>query len=340
MIFTRFRTRWLAVAGALVGALAIAGCSNTPPPPGGWPSQSTVRPAGSASASASASPKVSIKVATNLDEIKVTGDNPPTIEVPAPWGINATQTKVLKPGDGGKKVAEDDTVKINYVGVNGRTGKQFDSSFTSGKPVEFPLSGVIAGFKKGLVGQEVGSRVLIGITGPDGYDSSGGSTSAGIEVGDTLVFVVDIISVQLKAPEGDQVAQPAGQPVVSTGSGTPTVTIPAGYQPPSSILVQPIIAGKRDKVAATDTLTVNFLSMSVKTGQVIESTYGAASQSGQLSKLIACWKKGLVDQPVGSRVLLVCPPAEAYPDGNATPKVDKGDTLIYVIDILNRQAAA
>jgi peptidylprolyl isomerase len=33
-------------------------------------------------------------------------------------------------------------------------------------------------------------------------------------------------------------------------------------------------------------------------------------------------------------VLLVIPPAEGYPQGNATPKVEKTDTLVMVVDLL------
>ena len=64
---------------------------------------------------------------------------------------------------------------------------------------------MVPGFSKGLVGQKQGSRVLIAMPGSDGYDSSGGSPQAGIEVGDTLIFVVDLVAVQLAGPEGTAV---------------------------------------------------------------------------------------------------------------------------------------
>ena len=37
-------------------------------------------------------------------------------------------------------------------------------------------------------------------------------------------------------------------------------------------------------------------------------------------------------------MLLVIPPAQGYPDGNAEPKVDKGETLVMVVDLLFTQA--
>ena len=45
-------------------------------------------------------------------------------------------------------------------------------------------------------------------------------------------------------------------------------------------------------------------------------------------------QKGLVGQTVGSRVLLVIPPADGYPDGNDQPKIEKGQTLVMVVDLL------
>ena len=53
---------------------------------------------------------------------------------------------------------------------------------------------VIKGWDQGLVGQKVGSRVMLVIPPDDGYGTSG-NTSAGIKGSDTLVFVVDILDV-------------------------------------------------------------------------------------------------------------------------------------------------
>ena len=57
--------------------------------------------------------------------------------------------------------------------------------------------------------------------------------------------------------------------------------------------------------------------------------------------LIPGFVKGLTNQTVGSRVLLVIPPADAYPEGNkSSPQVEKGDTIVYVVDILFAQKTA
>ncbi len=57
------------------------------------------------------------------------------------------------------------------------------------------VGAVIGGWDKGLVGQNVGSRVLLSIPPEHGYGQRG-VPQAGIAGTDTLVFVVDIVDVQ------------------------------------------------------------------------------------------------------------------------------------------------
>ena len=133
----------------------------------------------------------------------------------------------------GPLVGEGQSVEVNYYGVNGRTGKKFDESFTNGQPVAFSLAQVVPGFSKGLVGQRQGSRVLIAMPGKDGYDPMGGNPQAGIEVGDTLIFVVDLVDVQLAGPEGSTV-QPRGLPTVTDKVVSPRSPFRSLLHPPPS----------------------------------------------------------------------------------------------------------
>jgi FKBP-type peptidyl-prolyl cis-trans isomerase len=107
----------------------------------------------------------------------------------------ALVTKTLIKGTG-PVVAKGQTVVTQYVGTIWRTGKVFDSSWSRGEPFGFTIgatpSQVITGWDKGLVGQTVGSRVLLIVPSADGYGKTG-SSQAGIKGTDTLVFVVDIL---------------------------------------------------------------------------------------------------------------------------------------------------
>lgn len=329
--------RQLAAAVAVGALVLVSACGADDADPAASPS---APPAASESAAESAAPSPStpaVKPSKDLSAVKVSGKDgeEPKIEVKSPWAIDETRVKVLKPGDG-PKVDKTGTVEVDYVGVDARTGKKFDSSFDRKETAKFPLTQVIPGFQKGLTGQQVGSQVLIAMPGPDAYDGSGGNPQAGIEVGDTLLFVVDIVSTTLNGPEGAAKASPAGLPTVGKGDD-PSVEVPKS-DPPKKLEVATLIEGKGSKVTESDAVTVDYKAVSWKSGKVVDSNYAKESETGPLASLIPGWQKGLVGKKVGSRVLLVVPPAQAYPDGNEELKIDKGETLVFVVDILYTQA--
>lgn len=114
----------------------------------------------------------------------------PSIIVEAPFSVSETQVHTLHAGDG-PVVADTATASVCYMGVNGRDGAVFDSSYQRGAPVEFPLDGVVSGFQKAIAGQNVGSTVAVAMTSADGYPN--GQPAAGIQPGDTLVFAIKIL---------------------------------------------------------------------------------------------------------------------------------------------------
>ena len=119
----------------------------------------------------------------------------PTITIPAKTPPSTLVAKTLIKGTG-PKLVKGQFVVAQYAGYIWRTKKVFDSSWTTGSPFGFVMGAspeqVISGWDSGLVGQTVGSRVMLVIPPKDGYGTSGAS-QAGINGTDTLVFVVDII---------------------------------------------------------------------------------------------------------------------------------------------------
>jgi peptidylprolyl isomerase len=115
----------------------------------------------------------------------------PSVKVDGPFSVAETQVHTLRAGEGAV-VADTATVSVCYMGVNGRDGTVFDSSYEQGAPVDFPLDRVVPGFQKAIAGQKVGSTVAVAMTSADGYPE--GQPSAGIQQGDTLVFAIKILS--------------------------------------------------------------------------------------------------------------------------------------------------
>ena len=125
--------------------------------------------------------------------ISVTGSTDaaaPLVTVAAPFSVTETQVHTLQAGDG-PVVAPTAMVSVCYMGVNGRDGSVFDSSYDRGAPVDFPLDGVVPGFQKAIAGQTVGSTVAVAVVSADGYPD--GQPAAGIEPGDTLIFAIKIL---------------------------------------------------------------------------------------------------------------------------------------------------
>lgn len=105
----------------------------------------------------------------------------------------------------GDEILPGDTVVLQYTGVIWETGEVFDSTWLSAKPgatpdavgsnpaiFELQPGALIDGFYNGLMGQNVGSQVIISIPQDQGY-SDPATRPPSIGEGDTLVFVVDIL---------------------------------------------------------------------------------------------------------------------------------------------------
>jgi peptidylprolyl isomerase len=111
-------------------------------------------------------------------------------KTPRPDG--ALHSAVLVQGKG-DTVKKGQTITVNYFGEVYHGKSPFDESYSK-QPASFGIGTgqVIAGWDKTLVGQKVGSRLVLEIPPKDGYGKSG-SPDAGINGTDTLYFVVDIL---------------------------------------------------------------------------------------------------------------------------------------------------
>ena len=262
-----------------------------------------------------------------------------------PFKVAKTETKVLKAGTGAA-LTNKDLASVNYTLVNGTSGKQTANTFAE-KSVVFDLSDttLVKGLSKALIGQKVGSTLTIAVPPSEAFGCDG-QTSLGITENDTMVFYMDILGATQPLTEatGTPVAPKAGLPTVSVPAGKgkeATITMP-NADPSKTLVSQDLITGKGAKVAEGDTVMVSYTGViwaNGKKGTVFDST---AKQGGQPTtfqlapgQLINGWVKGLEGKTVGSRVLLVVPPADGYGTaGNTQASIKGTDTLVFVVDIL------
>ena len=130
-------------------------------------------------------------MAAALPEVSGAPGTKPTLTFPDAAPSGELEVVVLSRGDGALVEAGQD-IEVHYLGQSWQGGV-FDNSFDRGSSISFPIGvgAVIAGWDEGLVGQQVGSRVLLSIPSHLAYGDRG-VPQAGIKGGDTLVFVVDI----------------------------------------------------------------------------------------------------------------------------------------------------
>jgi len=272
--------------------------------------------------------------------VTVTG-NPgekPTVTVTKPVAVKASRTAIVTPGTG-PKTAKGDTITLDYVVLNGRSGAEIETSY--GKtPVSLVLDPKQATpvLVKSLTGVPVGSRVLVAVAPKEGLASSGQVPD--LKKSDTLLFVVEVTgaSKPLARAEGDAVPPVAGLPTATLGKkGAPTIAIPKS-DPPSTLIVQPLIKGTGPVVQKGQTVTVQYVGVVWASGKTFDSSWSRGKPVGfaiGTGSVIPGWDEGLVGQTVGSQVLLVIPPDKGYgASGNSQAGIAGTDTLVFVVDIL------
>jgi peptidylprolyl isomerase len=127
-----------------------------------------------------------------LPVVTLADDGEPSIEIPA----DATEptelvAQTLIKGSGAV-VESGQTITVQYTGWLW-DGTAFDSSWGSGSTLQTAIGSgsVIEGWDQGLVGQTVGSQVLLVVPSDLGYGADGSGDT--IPPDSTLIFVVDIL---------------------------------------------------------------------------------------------------------------------------------------------------
>jgi FKBP-type peptidyl-prolyl cis-trans isomerase FkpA len=86
-----------------------------------------------------------------------------------------------------------DTVRVNYRGTL-LNGREFDSSYKSGRPVEFPLTGVIKCWTEGLQLMKVGGKAQLVCPSNLAYGEEG--IPGSVPRNAVLIFEVELLSIK------------------------------------------------------------------------------------------------------------------------------------------------
>ncbi len=298
---------------------------------------------GSASSSSAAKPSAA-GVPTVASNSVVTASGAfgaaPTVTIPAKSAAATLYSKTLIQGTGAP-LTKTQTLLGNFVlyDWSGKTHKLLGSTYSGGSPTFF-VGPMLPGLETALVGQREGSRVLVVIPPKDGFGPQGNST-IGVTGTDTLVFVVDMIKAYGNS------SGVAGKQASDGGSGLPTVAAVAGKAPtikipdstpPKTLQVKTLIKGTGPKVTKGQNILVQYTGVIWRTGKVFDSSWSRSEPASfeiGVGQVIPGWDTGIVGQTVGSRVLLVIPPADGYgKSGQSSVGIEGTDTLVFVVDIL------
>jgi peptidylprolyl isomerase len=83
-------------------------------------------------------------------------------------------------------------VDVHYLGVEYDSGEEFDSSWSRGQSIDFPLNNLIKGWQEGIPGMRVGGRRKLTVPPNLAYGPAGGGHRLS---GKTLIFVIDLLGV-------------------------------------------------------------------------------------------------------------------------------------------------
>lgn len=277
---------------------------------------------------------------TDLDGIEVTKGDTPKVKINEDFTTEKTQSRVVNEG-GGDKVETGDTIKINYVALNGRTGKEFDNSYKNESPMMLTLNEKTAlpGFYKGLVGQDIGSRVLVSVPSKDGASLLQSADSLGLKKNDTMVFLFDLVSKVPTEAKGKALRAPSSLPKLTYDKDKHPAKFAKTKSAAKSIKASDaavLIKGDGDKVAKDATVSVHYIGQQYPAGAVFDESWSSGPRQISLAEgaSIPCWSDQVPGNTIGSRIVVTCTADDAY-GKDAKKNGQPEGPLVFAIDLLD-----
>ena len=252
-------------------------------------------------------------------QVDGTSGAPPTLDYQKPFDVVRSGSRTVWPGTG-DVLERDDPVLLNLYAQDGRDGTELQNTYRTA-PAAYTMTEESLGNNlfEALEGVRVGARISL-VEEDDGVP---------------VLLVVDVLPARASGVEG--VAPAKSLPQVRLDDlGVPEVRIPRGVEPPTELVVHPLIRGSGQQVRAGQVVTAEFTAVRWSDGSVVDTTWteDTPPQSAEIGigRLVEGWDQGLLEQTVGSQVLLVVPPQDGH--ANTTSRL-AGETLVYVVDILD-----
>lgn len=259
-------------------------------------------------------------------EVVVSGEagEPPTVTYRTPLRPTEPTSEVVWEGTG-PDLVEGRPVLLDFWLENASDASLVKESYTS-SPTPRMLTEEDLGkdLYATLSGQQVGARLLQLSPASDASASSY-----------PTVTVLDVLPIRA---DGEPVAPREGLPAVTLDdTGSPSIAA-TGTEPPADLVVQPLIRGTGDQVAEDDIITVQYTGFVWSSGEPFDSTWTSGSPATFALDDVPAWSEALIEQSVGSQVMVVVPPSYAL--GATQSEELAGQTIVFVIDLLATRSPA
>ncbi len=116
----------------------------------------------------------------------------------------------------------------------------------------------------------------------------------------------------------------------------PEIDFPDG-PPPENLVVTDITEGSGAEAKAGDQVLVHYVGVAHSTGEEFDASYNRGAPLDfplGAGRVIAGWDQGVQGMKVGGRRQLTIPPHLGYGDRGAGGVIKPGETLIFVVDLV------
>ncbi len=117
----------------------------------------------------------------------------------------------------------------------------------------------------------------------------------------------------------------------------PEIDFPEG-PPPSDLEITDITEGTGREAGPGHQVRVHYVGVAHSTGEEFDASYNRGEPLDfplGAGRVIAGWDQGVAGMKVGGRRRLVIPPHLAYGDRGAGGVIKPGETLIFVVDLVD-----
>lgn len=312
------------VAAALVG-ISLTGCVVT----------------GSAVSSSTAAGCDTVTSGSASNSVSVTGTfgSAPTVSFTTPLVSQQTQATTLIHGTGASLTA-DSAWSVAYSMYQGDSTTALDTSgySTDGSTTSTPLilqpsawEANWPGLYEALQCGNVGDRIVI-VMGTS--DNSSMMSGLGLDTSTSLIMVVDVLNGYPDRASGAAQSVSSIFPTVTLATdGQPGISTPEG-DAPTETTIGVLQKGDGATVTAGETVVAQYSGWLWSDGTQFGSTWntGQLLSIDESTTLPGFWK-AVEGQTVGSQVIVIVPPKDAYGD-TANGSIPADSTLVFVVDIL------